>query len=88
MFQISGTPTVNMALAGCFFAQGGDDLCFQPDVSSLEYFKDECQKISKIGLEMSENMCGSDSVLTKKWKERNDLERWMAQDEKLWFNFY
>ena len=78
----------NMALAGCMFAQGGLDLCFQPDASSLKYFKDECQKFSKIGLEMSENMCGSDSVLTKKWKERNDLERWMAQDEKLWFNFY
>ena len=79
----------NTALFGCMiFTQRGLDLCFQPDVSSLKYFKDECQKFSKIGLKMSENMCGSDSVLTKKWKERNDLERWMAQDEKLWFNFY
>ena len=78
----------NTALFGCMiFTQRGLDLCFQPDVSSLKYFKDECQKFSKIGLKMSENMCGSDSVLTKKWKERNDLERWMAQDEKLWFNF-
>ena len=80
----------NMALAGCMFAQGGLDLCFQPDVSSLEYFKDECQNFSKIGLQMAENMCGSYSILTKKWKERNNFEQWMAQeveeDEKLWSN--
>ena len=60
------------------------------DVSNMEYFKDECQNFSKIGLQMAENMCGSYSILTKKWKERNNFEQWMAQeveeDEKLWSN--
>ncbi len=44
--------------------------------SNIEYFKDECQNFSKIGSQMYEIMCGSNSVLTKKWKERNDLEQW------------
>ena len=58
------------------------------DTNNMRFFKAACQKFSKIGSEMSEDMCGCNSVLTKKWKERNDLERWMEQDESLWYKFY
>ena len=58
------------------------------DTNNMRFFKVACQKFSKIGSEISEDMCGSNSVLTKKWKERNDLERWMEQDESLWYKFY
>ena len=58
------------------------------NANDMRIFKATCQKFSKIGSEMSEDMCGSNSVLTKKWKERNDLERWMEQDESLWYKFY
>ena len=81
----------NKALDGYLLAKKNPGS--RPDVI---YFKDECQNFSKIGLQMSEIMCGSNSVLTKKWKERNDfesipirdLEQWMAQDRKLWSKFY
>ena len=76
----------NQALAGYVLAK--KHLGNKSDVSNMEYFKEECQNFSQIGLQMSEIMCGSNSVLTKKWKERNDLEQWMAQDQKLWCKFY
>jgi len=58
------------------------------NASNMRFFKAECQKFSKMGSEVSENMCGSESVLTKKWQERNNLERWMEQDKSLWNKFY
>ena len=58
------------------------------NASNMRFFRATCQNFSKIGSEMSEKMCGSDSVLTKKWKERNNLERWMEQDQSLWNKFY
>ena len=75
----------NQALAGYILAK--NHLGNKSDVSNIEYFKDECQNFSKIGLQMSEIMCGSNSVLTKKWKERNNFEELLAQlqDDKLWF---
>ena len=53
----------------------------------FKYFKDECQNFSKIGLQISEIMCGSNAVLAKKWKERNNFEELLVQlqDDKLWF---
>ena len=72
----------NSALEGYSFTK------MDNDASNMRFFKTTCQKFSKIGSEVSEKMCGSDSVLTKKWKERNNLERWMEQDESLWSKFY
>ena len=72
----------NSALEGYSFAK------LYNNASNIRFFKTTCQNFSKIGSEVSEKMCGSDSVLTKKWKERNNLERWMEQDESLWSKFY
>ena len=75
--------------AGFSSALKGYSMAIDPnDTNNMRFFKAACQKFSKIGSEMSEDMCGSNSVLTKKWKERNDLERWMEQDESLWYKFY
>ena len=79
----------NAGLGGYFFSKKFlmEDFSIKSDVNNMKYFIDECQKFSKIGLQMSEIMCGSNSVLTKKWKERNNFEELLAQlqDDKLWF---
>ena len=75
----------NQALAGYVLAK--KHLGNKSDVSNMEYFKEECQKFSQIGLQMSEIMCGSNSLWSRKWKERNDLEKWLEQDQKLWEKF-
>ena len=76
----------NQALAGYILAKR--NLGNKSDVSNIEYFKDKCHDFSQIGLQLTEIMCGSNSVLTKKWKERNDLKQWLAQDQKLWCKFF
>ena len=57
------------------------------DEHNMAYFKVECQKFSQIGSQMSEIMCGSNSIWKKIWKERNDLEKWLEQDYNLWESF-
>ena len=75
--------------AGFSSALKGYSMAIDPnDTNNMRFFKAACQKFSKIGSEISEDMCGSNSVLTKKWKERNDLGRWMEHDESLWYKFY
>ena len=75
----------NQALAGYVLAK--EHFGYKSDECNMAYFKDECQKFSQIGLQMSEIMCGSNSVLTKKWKERNHFEELLVQlqDDKVWF---
>ena len=75
----------NQALAGYVLAKEHFD--DKSDECNMAYFKDECQKFSQIGLQMSEIMCGSNSLWSRKWKERNDLEKWLEQDQKLWEKF-
>ena len=51
------------------------------DLDNMEYFKEECQKLSKIGFNLSEIISGigSDSSLTKDWKERYcNFEQWIS----------
>ena len=64
-----------------------EDFTIKSDVNNMKYFIDECQNFSQIGLQMSEIMCGSNSVLTKKWKERIHFEELLVQlqDDKVWF---
>ena len=51
------------------------------DKTNKKYFAEECQKFSKVGLQLSETVSGIDSVMTKDWKERNcNLDKWIVQD--------
>ena len=47
------------------------------DRGSMEFFNGECQKFSQVGLQLSEIISGSNSSLTKDWKERNcNFDEW------------
>ena len=80
----------NASLGGYYFSKKFlimDDFSIKSHLNNMKYFKDECEQLCQIGLQMSEIMCGSDSVLTKKWKERNHFEELLVQlqDDKVWF---
>ena len=54
-----------------------------------KYFAEECQKFSKVGLQLSETVSGIDSVMTKDWKERNcNLDKWIVQDPEFEIRFW
>ena len=49
----------------------------QKNYDKREYFKEECEKFSKIGLQIVKMCLGQENVLTKEWKVKNeDFENW------------
>ena len=46
-------------------------------VEKMEYFKEECGKLSKVGIQIAKMITGKESFVTKNWIERNqDLDVW------------
>ena len=48
----------------------------------MSYFKEECGKLSRIGIQIAKMCTGFDSDITKEWKERNeDFENWCKKNK-------
>ena len=48
----------------------------------MDYFKEECQNFSKVGLQLTNVISESDSIFTMDWKERNGkFEQWIMQND-------
>ena len=51
---------------------GGHQLAFAyRDYGKMEYFKRECEKLSKVGYQIAKMYCGQEHPVTKEWKEIN-----------------
>ena len=49
----------------------------QKNRGKVEYFKEECRKLSKVGYQIAKLVYGKEESLTKDWKERNeDFDTW------------
>ena len=54
----------------------------QKNYGKMEYFKEECEKFSKIGLLIAKMCLGQEHFVTKDWKERNeDFENWLYKKD-------
>lgn len=80
-------------LQGCYYTN--EIFCFYFIVSKtlteggnsgfqekMSYFKEECGKLSRIGIQIAKMCTGIDSDITKEWKERNeDFEIWCKKNK-------
>ena len=68
--------------AGCYGYYTANENRNEEFVEKTEYFKGECGKVSKLGLQIAKMCSGKNSWMTSEWKERNeDFEKWCCKND-------